>query len=112
MSIIKKTHLEITCPSLSPPLNGRFLNSPQLFFGSIVSLRCNEGYFSFGERTVRCEDSDNNGNGTWNNTLSDCSCKSLLVDSSFTQHKNQNNCSKLPFSDILSTSDSSSKWKV
>ena len=67
--------LVITCSPVEEIPNGRFQNTPDFKFGSVLSIDCDEGYFMYGKSKIECIDEDQNGIGEWNSKLPSCFCE-------------------------------------
>ncbi|XP_078481037.1 sushi, von Willebrand factor type A, EGF and pentraxin domain-containing protein 1-like isoform X3 [Ciona intestinalis] len=70
---------QITCPIPTQPTNGRFVNTPELTYGSVVEVTCDVGYFLIGQSSRECGDVNNDGIGEWNGEFPTCTQITCLV---------------------------------
>ena len=61
------------CPSISPPNNGRFVNTFSRTYNSWVEVACDSGYEMTGSRFVQCrEGEDSSCSGRWSSQVPTC----------------------------------------
>nr|XP_026695879.1 sushi, von Willebrand factor type A, EGF and pentraxin domain-containing protein 1-like isoform X5 [Ciona intestinalis] len=70
---------QITCPIPAQPTNGRFINTPEITYGSVAEVTCDVGYFLIGQPSGECGDVNGDGIGEWNGEFPTCTQITCLV---------------------------------
>ena len=78
---LNKTCVRKMCPTLEPPVNGKFLNNMETYrFGDLINFMCDYGYVLVGSPSLICTSA-----AQWNGTVPECrpaTCETLRNDDS------------------------------